>query len=179
MSEKDAKTLEKQKGYVMMEDAGRGWRRVVASPKPRDIVEIDTVRALLDDGQVVIAGGGIPVIREGVHLRGASAVIDKDFCSCLIAQQVNADVLIILTAVEKCAIHFGTPEQQWLDHITPEQARRYCAEGQFAPGSMLPKVEAAIQFARICSRPPVVDHTFGKSKRRYRGGNRYRDWIRF
>ena len=82
MSEKDEKTLEKQKGYVMMEDAGRGWRRVVASPKPRDIVEIDTVRALLDAGQVVIAGGGIPVIREGVHLRGASAVIDKDFCSC-------------------------------------------------------------------------------------------------
>ncbi|MGM9612467.1 MAG: carbamate kinase [Butyricicoccus sp.] len=149
MSEEEAKKLQKEKGYVMMEDAGRGWRRVVASPKPRDIVEIDTVRALFNAGQVVIAGGGggIPVVREGSHLRGASAVIDKDFCSCLIAQQVDADMLIILTAVEKCAIHFGKPNQKWLDRITSEKARQYCAEGHFAPGSMLPKVEAAIKFA--------------------------------
>ena len=149
MSRDEAEKLQREKGYVMMEDAGRGWRRVVASPKPRDIVEIDTVRALFNAGQVVIAGGGggIPVIREGVQLHGASAVIDKDFCSCLIAQQVDADILIILTAVEKCAINFGTPAQQWLDRLTPEQARQYCAEGQFAPGSMLPKVEAAIKFA--------------------------------
>ena len=149
MSEEEAKKLSQEKGYVMMEDAGRGWRRVVASPKPRDIVEIDTVRALFHAGQVVIAGGGggIPVIRDGTALRGASAVIDKDFCSCLIAQQVDADLLIILTAVEKCAINFGKPDQKWLDHITTEEARRYCAEGHFAPGSMLPKVEAAIKFA--------------------------------
>lgn len=149
MSEAEAKMLQEEKGYQMVEDAGRGWRRVVASPKPRDIVEIDTVRALFNAGQVVIAGGGggIPVIREGNHLRGASAVIDKDFCSCLIAQLVDADLLIILTAVEKCAIHFGKPNEMWLDHLTPEQARQYCAEGHFAPGSMLPKVEAAIKFA--------------------------------
>ena len=149
MSEKESKKLSQEKGYVMMEDAGRGWRRVVASPKPRDIVEIDTVRALFQAGQVVIAGGGggIPVIRDGAALRGTSAVIDKDFCSCLIAQQVDADLLIILTAVEKCAVNFGKADQKWLDHITTEEARRYCAEGQFAPGSMLPKVEAAIKFA--------------------------------
>ena len=149
MSQEEDEKLQKEKGYVMMEDAGRGWRRVVASPKPRDIVEIDTVRALFNAGQVVIAGGGggIPVTREGVQLHGASAVIDKDFCSCLIAQQVDADLLIILTAVEKCAIHFGTPEQQWLDRMTTQEARQYCAEGQFATGSMLPKVEAAIKFA--------------------------------
>lgn len=149
MSEEEAKKLSQEKGYVMMEDAGRGWRRVVASPKPRDIVEIDTVRALFQAGQVVIAGGGggIPVIRDGAALRGTSAVIDKDFCSCLIAQQVDADLLIILTAVEKCAVNFGKADQKWLDHITTEEARRYCAEGQFAPGSMLPKVEAAIKFA--------------------------------
>lgn len=149
MSEEEAKKLSQEKGYVMMEDAGRGWRRVVASPKPRDIVEIDTVRALFQAGQVVIAGGGggIPVIRDGAALRGTSAVVDKDFCSCLIAQQVDADLLIILTAVEKCAVNFGKADQKWLDHITTEEARRYCAEGQFAPGSMLPKVEAAIKFA--------------------------------
>lgn len=149
MSEEEAKVLMAEKGYEMMEDAGRGWRRVVASPKPQEIVEIDTIRALVDAGQIVVAGGGggIPVIREGNHLRGASAVIDKDFGSCLIAQEVDADVLIILTAVEKCAIHYGKPEQKWLDKITPEEARRYSAEGHFAPGSMLPKVEAAIKFA--------------------------------
>ena len=149
MSKEEAEQLRDEKGYEIMEDAGRGWRRVVASPKPRDIVEIDTVRALFNAGQVVIAGGGggIPVLRQGNHLKGASAVIDKDFASCLIAQQVDADVLIILTAVEKCAINFGKPDQQWLDNITTEQARQYCKEGQFAPGSMLPKVEAAIKFA--------------------------------
>lgn len=149
MSEVEARKLQEEKGYEIMEDAGRGWRRVVASPKPRDIVEISTVRALFQAGQVVIAGGGggIPVIRQGNKLKGASAVIDKDFASCLIAQQVDADLLIILTAVEKCAINFGKPSQKWLDTISTEEARKYCAEGQFAPGSMLPKVEAAIKFA--------------------------------
>ena len=149
MSREEAEKLRAEKGYEIMEDAGRGWRRVVPSPKPRDIVEIDTVRALFNAGQVVIAGGGggIPVIRKGNHLQGASAVIDKDFASCLIAQQVDADVLIILTAVEKCAINFGKPDQKWLDRITTDEARQYCKEGHFAPGSMLPKVEAAIKFA--------------------------------
>lgn len=149
MSEEEAKVLKEEKGYAIMEDAGRGWRRVVASPKPQEIVEIDTIRSLFKDGQIVIAGGGggIPVVREGNRLRGASAVIDKDFGSCLIAQEVGADVLIILTAVEKCAINYGKPGEKWLDHITAHEARQYCAEGHFAPGSMLPKVEAAIKFA--------------------------------
>ena len=149
MSEQEAKKLAKEKGYQVMEDAGRGWRRVVASPKPLDIVEIDTVRSLLQAGQVVIAGGGggIPVISQGNHLKGTSAVIDKDFCSCLMAELVNADLLIILTAVEKCAINFGKPNQKWLDNITVNQAKEYCKQGHFATGSMLPKVQAAIKFA--------------------------------
>ena len=149
MSEEEAKKLADEKGYQMMEDAGRGWRRVVASPKPKAIVEIETVRSLLQAGQVVIAGGGggIPVIAEGNHLKGTSAVIDKDFCSCLMAELVDADSLIILTAVEKCAINFGKPNQEWLDNITVSQAKEYCEQGHFATGSMLPKVEAAIKFA--------------------------------
>ena len=149
MSESEAKKLADEKGYQMMEDAGRGWRRVVASPKPKAIVEIETVRSLLQAGQVVIAGGGggIPVIAEGNHLKGTSAVIDKDFCSCLMAELVDADLLIILTAVEKCAINFGKPNQEWLDNITVSQAKEYCEQGHFATGSMLPKVEAAIKFA--------------------------------
>ena len=139
----------RRRGNAVMEDAGRGWRRCVASPKPKSIIEIDTIRALLAAGQVVIAcgGGGIPVMREGNHLRGAGAVIDKDFASALLAEELDADTLIILTAVEKVAIYFGKPQQQWLDHLTPAQARQYTAEGQFAPGSMLPKVQAAVKFA--------------------------------
>lgn len=131
------------------EDAGRGWRRVVASPRPIGIVEIDTVRALLKAGQIVVAsgGGGIPVIAEGNHLRGAKAVVDKDFASALMARELDADFLIILTAVEKVAVNFGWPNQIWLDTLRVEEARRYIEEGQFAPGSMLPKVLAAVEFA--------------------------------
>ena len=132
-----------------MEDAGRGWRRVVASPKPVDIVEIPTIRTLVDAGQVVIAcgGGGIPVVRQGSGLKGVEAVIDKDFASCKMAELLDADCLIILTAVEKVAIYYGKPNQEWLDSLTPEEARQHMADGQFAPGSMLPKVEAAVSFA--------------------------------
>lgn len=132
------------------EDAGRGWRRVVASPKPVGIVEIETIRTLSDAGQVVIAagGGGIPVTAEGNHLRGAKAVIDKDFASSLMAQELGADYLIILTAVEKVAINFGKTDQRWLDTLSAEEAKGYIAEGQFAPGSMLPKVQAAVEFAQ-------------------------------
>ncbi|MEG0484361.1 MAG: carbamate kinase [Oscillospiraceae bacterium] len=150
MTKDEADALVLEKGYTMVEDAGRGYRRVVASPRPVDIVEIDTVKALVDAGQVVIAGGGggIPVLRQGHHLKGASAVIDKDFASSLLAQKLDADVLIILTAVEKAAIHYGKPEQKWLDNITSDEAKQYCAEGHFAPGSMLPKVQAAIEFAQ-------------------------------
>lgn len=138
------------KGDHVIEDSGRGYRRVVASPKPQSIVEIDVVRALVDAGQVVIAGGGggIPVIEQGNHLKGVPAVIDKDFASCKLAELVNADCLIILTAVEKVAINFGKPNQEWLSEISPVQARMYMEEGHFAPGSMLPKVEAGVAFAQ-------------------------------
>lgn len=140
-------------GYAMKEDAGRGYRRVVASPKPVDIIEKQTVKAMMDAGQVVITagGGGIPVIREGNHLRGASAVIDKDWASAKLAEMIDADMLIILTAVEKVAINFGKPNEQWLDKISLSDAEHFIKEGHFAKGSMLPKVEAAAAFAR--SRP--------------------------
>lgn len=135
--------------YIMKEDAGRGYRRVVASPRPKEIIEIGTIRTMVASGDLVIAcgGGGIPVTRQGNHLKGASAVIDKDFASSLLARELDADFLIILTAVEKAAIHFGKPDEKWLDHITVNEAKQYMAEGHFAPGSMLPKVQAAIEFA--------------------------------
>lgn len=135
--------------YIMKEDAGRGYRRVVASPKPAEIVEIGTIRTMVDSGNLVIAcgGGGIPVTRQGNHLKGASAVIDKDFASCLMAKELDADYLIILTAVEKVALNFGTPEEKWLGSVSVEEAKQYISEGHFAPGSMLPKVQAAVDFA--------------------------------
>ena len=151
-SKEEAEKLS-QNGYIMKEDAGRGYRRVVASPMPVDIIEKQTVKALMDDCHVVITvgGGGIPVIREGNHLRGASAVIDKDWASAKLAETIDADLLIILTAVEKVAINFGKPGEQWLDNLSLRDAERFIAEGHFAKGSMLPKVEAAAAFAR--SRP--------------------------
>lgn len=149
MTKEEADAAVASSGIQVMEDAGRGYRRVVASPKPAEIIEIDTVKDLLDAGEVVIAsgGGGIPVIRRGNHLKGVGAVIDKDFASCLLAQQLNADFLIILTAVEKVALRFGTPEETWLDDISVKEAKQYMEEGHFAPGSMLPKVQAAVEFA--------------------------------
>jgi carbamate kinase len=140
-------------GYVMKEEAGRGFRRVVASPKPVDVVEKESVIALLRAGQLVITvgGGGIPVVRQGHHLKGASAVIDKDLASAKLAEMIDADLLIILTAVEKVALHFGTPQQRWLDRLSVDEARRYIREGHFAKGSMLPKVEAAVGF--VASKP--------------------------
>ena len=151
MTEPEARALEKERDYHVVEDAGRGWRRVVASPEPKGIVEIDTIRSLVETDHIVVAcgGGGIPVFKtEGHHLKGAAAVIDKDFAAAVLAQQLNADWLIILTAVEKVAIHFGKPDQQDLDVLDPERAEKYIADGEFAPGSMLPKVQAALSFAR-------------------------------
>ncbi|MET0017821.1 carbamate kinase [Oscillibacter sp.] len=148
MTEAEAEEM-RRRGNAVMEDAGRGWRRCVASPSPVSIIEIETIRAMADAGQIVVAcgGGGIPVIREGNHLRGAGAVIDKDFASELLAEELDADSLIILTAVEKVAVNFGKPDQTWLDTMTPAEAGQYEQEGQFAPGSMLPKVQAAVKFA--------------------------------
>ena len=137
------------KGVNVIEDAGRGYRRVVASPKPKSIVEIETIKSLVDSGNVVIAcgGGGIPVIKEGNHLRGASAVIDKDFASATLAKELDADFLIILTAVEKAAINYGKENEKWLANVSVDEMKKYVEEGHFAPGSMRPKVEAGIEFA--------------------------------
>jgi carbamate kinase len=147
-AEADRKAMERR--HVFKEDSGRGYRRVVASPKPKAIVEIDTIKTLADAGFVVIAagGGGIPVFRtENNHLKGAPAVIDKDLASELLAEELDADFLIILTAVENAAINFGKPDEKQLGDITVEEAKKYIDEGQFAPGSMLPKVQAAVKFA--------------------------------
>jgi len=138
-------------GYDMKEDAGRGWRRVVASPKPIGIVESDTVLTLLEAGQipVTVGGGGIPVKEiENRHLKGTSAVVDKDFASAKLAEELNADMLVILTAVEKVAVNFRKPDEKLLDTMTVEDAERYISEGHFAPGSMLPKIEAALSFVK-------------------------------
>lgn len=149
-SEEEAKAMVEEKGYVVKEDAGRGWRRVVASPIPKKIVEIDSVRALWDTTVVITCGGGgIPVIeKEDGSLEGVAAVIDKDFAAELLAEEVGADVLMILTEVEKAAINFNKPDQQDIAHMTYAEAEQYCKDGQFAPGSMLPKVQAAMRFVK-------------------------------
>ena len=149
MTKEQAEHAEKAYGYVMKEDAGRGYRRVVASPKPVEIVEQDAINSLVDANKIVICcgGGGIPVPLQGDYLKGASAVIDKDFASCLLAKELDADMLIILTAVEKVAVNFGKEDEKWLDEMSVEEAQKYVEEGQFAPGSMLPKVQAAMDFA--------------------------------
>ena len=151
MTREEADRMIAERGYDVIEDAGRGFRRVVASPKPAGIVELDTIRSLVETNHVVIAcgGGGIPVFKtEGNHLKGAAAVIDKDFAAAKLAEQLDADFLVILTAVEKVAVNFGKPDQRWLDELTPADVERYVGEGQFAPGSMLPKVQAALAFAQ-------------------------------
>lgn len=146
----EAERLEKENGYVMKEDAGRGWRRVVASPLPKRIVEIQAIKNLWDSSIVIsCGGGGIPVVENADGtLEGVAAVIDKDFAAELLAEQVEADILMILTEVEKVAINWGKPEQKNLDHMSLKEAAQYVEEGQFAPGSMLPKVEAAMRFVR-------------------------------
>jgi carbamate kinase len=148
-SEEEAKTLIESKGYDMVEDSGRGFRRVVPSPIPIDVAEKETVSALVEKGHVVITvgGGGIPVVKEGNSLVGVPAVIDKDFASEKIAEILDADYLIILTAVEKVAVNFGKENEKWLSTLSIEEANQYIEEGHFAPGSMLPKVQAAMKFA--------------------------------
>lgn len=138
----------RQQGFVMMEDAGRGYRQVVASPKPKTIIEKDMIKKLMDEKFLVIAagGGGIPVIRHGFELRGIDAVIDKDFASSKLADLIDADRLILLTAVSRVMIHYGKPNARALESMTIKEATQFIEEGQFAPGSMLPKVEAALLF---------------------------------
>ena len=149
MTKEEAEAEAQKRGWNIKEDAGRGYRRVVASPKPKEIVELSAIKAMSDAGELVICcgGGGIPVVSEGKHLAGAAAVIDKDFAAALLAESLEADMLIILTAVEKVAIRYGKPDQEWLTDLSVEEAQQYADQGEFAPGSMLPKVQAAIQFA--------------------------------
>jgi len=150
MEEPEALRRRDQEGWVVMEDAGRGWRRVVASPKPIRIIEEDAIRSLLEAGFVVISvgGGGIPVVRDaGGDLEGVAAVIDKDRASSLLASGIGAELFIISTAVEKVALRFGTPQQEWVDRMTLSEARGYLADGtHFAKGSMAPKIEAVIGY---------------------------------
>ncbi|NLE44376.1 MAG: carbamate kinase [Chloroflexi bacterium] len=149
MSEEDARRRSEQDGWMVAEDAGRGWRRVVASPAPREIVELSVIRRMLDEGFVTIAvgGGGIPVIRDQHGLlHGVAAVIDKDYASALLAQSVGADLFLISTAVEHVYLDFNQPSQQPIDQMTVAEARQYIAEGHFARGSMLPKIESIIWF---------------------------------
>ena len=149
----DKETADKiaaERGYTMVEDAGRGWRQVVPSPKPVDVVEKDMVNTLVDSGYVVITvgGGGIPVVKKDGRLVGTPAVIDKDFASAKLAELIGADMLVILTAVDRVAINWGKPDQKALAEMTVDEAEKYCGEGHFAPGSMLPKVQAAMSFAK-------------------------------
>jgi carbamate kinase len=150
-SEEEARSIEKEKGYVMREDAGRGWRRVVPSPIPQRIVEIPSVKRLWDTTIVIAAGGGgIPVIENmDGSLTGVEAVIDKDLAAERLAEDIGADILLILTEVDKVSLNFGKPDQKALDKLTVPEAIRYIEEGHFAPGSMLPKVMAAVTFARM------------------------------
>jgi len=145
-----AERIAAEKGYTMVEDAGRGYRQVVQRPKPVDVVEKAVVSTLMDNGYVVITvgGGGIPVIEKDGRLVGTPAVIDKDFASAKLAELIHADTLVILTAVDRVAINWGKPDQKSLEEMSVAEAEQYCKEGHFAPGSMLPKVEAAMAFAR-------------------------------
>ena len=157
--EERAKKYHDERGWDIMEDAGRGWRRVVPSPIPLEIVERDAIRALIDQRFVVIGvgGGGIPVVR-GVDgsLHGVEAVIDKDYASSLLASSIDADLLLISTAVEKVALNFGRPKQRWLVLMTLEEAKRYCDDGHFPPGSMGPKIKAIIQFLELGGKEALI-----------------------
>lgn len=147
-SKEEADKIAAEKGFTFVEDAGRGYRRVVPSPKPVDIVELDVVNQLVNNGNIIITvgGGGIPVVKKADGLEGVAAVIDKDRSSAKLASLLKADVLLILTAVEQVCINFNTPEVQSLKEMTVEEARKHIEDKQFAPGSMLPKVEACIDF---------------------------------
>jgi carbamate kinase len=160
MDEAEAKRREKEMGWSVVEDAGRGWRRVVASPQPKDILELVSVKTLIDAGVIVITvgGGGIPVIDAGNGVyRGVAAVIDKDFASSLLASEIKADLFLIATAVEKVAINFGKPDQKWLDKISLAEAKQYLAEGiHFAKGSMAPKIQAVVRYLEAGGKEAII-----------------------
>jgi carbamate kinase len=159
MTEAEARRREAEDGWVVVEDAGRGWRRVVASPAPRRIVEADIIQALIKAGVVVIGvgGGGIPVYEdEQGELVGIEAVIDKDFGAALLANMIGADLFIISTAVEKVALNYNQPNQHWLDRLTLAEARQFLADGHFAKGSMGPKIQAVISFLERGGRQALI-----------------------
>ena len=159
MSEEDAMERKQKDGWSVVEDAGRGWRRVVASPKPVSIIELETIRCLLDNGVIVIAagGGGIPVVRdENGFLKGKEAVIDKDLAAAMLAKDLNADMFVISTAVPKVCLNYGKSNEKKLDSITTDEAREYINEGHFAPGSMLPKIQALVDFVDTTGNIGIV-----------------------
>ena len=157
-SKEEADKLSQEKGWVMREDAGRGWRRVVPSPIPLDIVEKDVITMLVENDAIVIAagGGGIPVTQVNGTLKGIEAVIDKDRASALLAKEINADLLVILTGVEKVSINFKKPDQYEVDKLTVEEAKNFLAQGQFPSGSMGPKIEAAIDFVSSAGKECII-----------------------
>lgn len=172
-SEAESETLSREQGFTMVEDSGRGYRRVVPSPKPIDVVEKNIVRTLVDAGVIVVTvgGGGIPVVKDGDHYVGVPAVIDKDFASAKIAELIDADYLFILTAIDRVMINYNQPDQRALDVITVAEARKYIEEGHFAPGSMLPKVEASIQFVEGHPKRYSVIAALEKTKEALSGGS--------
>ncbi|MBO8161521.1 MAG: carbamate kinase [Thermosipho sp. (in: Bacteria)] len=157
-TEEEAKKLMKEKGWIIIEDAGRGWRRVVPSPKPLDIIEKDVIKLLMKNDVIVIAagGGGIPVIIENGELKGVEAVIDKDRASALLAKEIGADLLIILTGVEKVCLNYGKENEKPLDILTTSEAKKYLSEGHFPKGSMGPKIEAAIDFVEATGKECII-----------------------
>lgn len=165
-SKEKAMEIEKEKGYVFTEDAGRGYRRVVPSPIPKKIIEKDAITSLLDNGTIVIAvgGGGIPVINSGNGLKGVEAVIDKDRSGALLAREINADTFLILTAVDKVCLNYNTDNEIMLDSLTKEEAEKYIDEGQFAKGSMLPKVEACLDFIGESTSRKAIISSLSKAK---------------
>ena len=159
MDEADAKEREAKEGWTVVEDAGRGWRRVVPSPIPQEIVEAPVIDALINAGIIVVAvgGGGIPVVEaEDGTIKGVDAVIDKDFGSSLLAVNLNADLFVISTAVEKVALNFNTPDEVWLDQMTVAEAKQYIKEGHFKPGSMLPKVQAILKYLEAGGKKALI-----------------------
>lgn len=159
MDEADAKKRASELGWAVVEDSGRGWRRVVASPIPKEVVELESVQTLINAGVVVITvgGGGIPVIDQGGDYIGTAAVIDKDYASSLLARNIQADLFLISTAVEKVALNYGKPDQKWLDKVTLEEAKKYLAEGiHFAKGSMAPKMQAIIWFLEAGGKHAII-----------------------
>ena len=170
-SKEESEKISKEKGFTFVEDAGRGYRRVVASPQPQKIVEIDTVKQLVNEGTIVITvgGGGIPVIEENDELIGVPAVIDKDKSSAKLAKDLDAEMLVILTAVDRVCINFNKPNQEELSSINLEEAYKFIEEGHFAKGSMLPKVEACIDFVKSSTNGKALITSLEKAKEALHG----------